>query len=119
LQKHYEKMDTVPQLFALGFAAYIYFMKATTVRDGKYYGDLNGTSYFIQDELAETFYKRWAGLSVPALVKEVLNDVAFWGTDLSSLPNFTEAVTEKLNSLINHGVKETIEATQSKKVLAA
>jgi tagaturonate reductase len=119
LQKYYEKTETAPTLFSLGFAAYIYFMKAITVRDGKYFGDLNGVSYFIQDELAETFYKRWAGLSVPALVKEVLNDVAFWGTDLSSLPNFTEAVTENLNSLINHGVKETTEATLSKKVLAA
>ena len=118
LQKHYEKTETAPELFSLGFAAYIYFMKATTVRDGKFYGELNGAAYFIQDELAETFYKRWAGLSVPALVKEVLNDTAFWGTDLSSLPNFTESVTEKLNSLINHGVKETIETTQSKTVLA-
>ena len=118
LQKNYEKTETAPELFSLGFAAYIYFMKATTVRDGKYYGELNGAAYFIQDELAETFYKRWAGLSVPALVKEVLNDTAFWGTDLSSLPNFTESVTEKLNSLINHGVKETIETTQSKTVLA-
>jgi tagaturonate reductase len=119
LQKYYEKTETAPELFSLGFAAYIYFMKAITVRDGKYYGDLNGASYLIQDELAETFYKRWAGLSVPALVKEVLSDLAFWGTDLAALPNFTEAVTDKLNSLINQGAKETIEITQSKKVIAA
>ena len=119
LQKYYEKTKAAPELFSLGFAAYIYFMKAITVRDGKYYGDLHGSSYLIQDELAETFYKRWAGLSVPALVKEVLGDGAFWGTDLTALPNFTEAVTEKLNSLINQGVRETIDATLSKKVISA
>ncbi|RYG44061.1 MAG: tagaturonate reductase, partial [Chitinophagaceae bacterium] len=119
LQKHYEKTDAAPELFSLGFAAYIYFMKAITIRDGKYYGDLHGASYLIQDELAETFYKRWAGLSVPALVKEVLSDGPFWGTDLAALPNFTQAVTDKLNSLINQGVKETIESTLSKKTIAA
>ncbi|HEX8316130.1 MAG TPA: tagaturonate reductase [Flavisolibacter sp.] len=119
LQKYYESADAAPDLFSLGFAAYIYFMKAATVRDGKYYGDFNGASYLIQDDRAEVFYKRWAGLSITALVKEVLQDAAYWGTDLGSLPGFTEAVTDKLNSLINSGAKETIEATKAKKVIAA
>lgn len=119
LQKYYESAETAPELFSLGFAAYIYFMKAVTIRDGKYYGDLNGASYFIQDDRAEVFYKRWAGLSITALVKEVLQDAAYWGTDLSSLPGFTETVTDKLNSLINVGAKETIELTKAKKVIAA
>lgn len=119
LLNHYTKSEQVPELFALGFAAYIYFMKATIVRDNKYYGDLNGTSYYIQDELADVFYKRWAGLSVPALVKEVLGDVMFWGTDLNTLSGFTAAVTEKLSGLLNQGVKESIENTATKKVFVA
>ncbi|RYY72784.1 MAG: tagaturonate reductase [Gammaproteobacteria bacterium] len=119
LLKHYEKFEQAPEAFSLGFAAYIYFMKAITVRDSKYYGDLNGASYYIQDEMAETFYKRWAGLSVPALVKETLGDVMFWATDLNSLAGFTEAVTDKLTALINRGVKETVEIMQAKKVIAA
>jgi tagaturonate reductase len=119
LLKHYESSDTALELFALGFAAYIYFMKGVTVRDGKYYGELNGASYLIQDDQAEIFYKRWAGLSIVALVKEVLKDVSFWGSDLNALPRFTEAVTEKLSIIINSGVKEAIETTYSKKGLAA
>ena len=119
LMKHYEKSESVPELFALGFAAYLYFMKAVTVRDKKYYGDFNGQSYLIQDEMAETFYKRWAGLSTSALVQETLRDSSFWGTDLNALPGFSESVIDKLNSLINLGVKETVEETQAKKVIAA
>jgi tagaturonate reductase len=119
LLRHYEKSDSAPELFALGFAAYLYFMKAVTSRDGKYYGDYNGASYLIQDEMAATFYKRWAGLSTSALVQETLRDTSFWGEDLNALPNFRETVIDKLTSLLNQGVKETIEITQNKKVIAA
>ena len=119
LLKHYESSETAPELFALGFAAYIYFMKGVTVKDGKYYGELNGAAYLIQDEQAEPFYKRWAGLSTVALAKEVLKDVSFWGSDLNALPGFCEAVTEKLSIIINSSIKEAIETTYSKKGLAA
>jgi tagaturonate reductase len=119
LLKHYESSETAPELFALGFAAYIYFMKGVTVKDGKYYGELNGVAYLIQDEQAEPFYKRWAGLSTVALAKEVLKDVSFWGSDLNALPGFCEAVTEKLSIIINSSIKEAIETTYSKKGLAA
>lgn len=119
LLNHYRKSEAVPELMALGFAAYLFFMKAATVRDAKYYGDFNGSSYFIQDEMAETFYKRWAGLSTSSLVIETLKDTSFWGTDLSALPGFADAVLEMLTNILNHGVKETIEIAQAKKVIAA
>jgi tagaturonate reductase len=69
--------------------------------------------------MAEGFYKRWHSLPAEALVKDVLQDTHLWGRDLSSLPGFLEAVTEKLNSLQTAGVKQTAEATLSKKVLIA
>jgi mannitol-1-phosphate/altronate dehydrogenase len=69
--------------------------------------------------MAATFYKRWAGLSTSALVQETLRDTSFWGEDLNALPNFRETVIDKLTSLLNQGVKETIEITQNKKVIAA
>ena len=120
LLKHYEKTRTAPEAFALGFAAYLYFMKAVSVKDRKYYGELNGTSYVIQDEAAETFYKHWSsGLSTGALVTAVLKDSNLWGTDLNALPGFAEAVTEKLNIIISQGAREGLEITQSKKVVAA
>jgi tagaturonate reductase len=119
LLKHYDNSKAVPGAFALGFAAYIYFMKGSTVKDGKYYGEVNSGTYYIQDELAETFYRRWSVLSPADLVKEVLHDVAYWGEDLYSLPNFAQAVTQNLNSIINSGIRQSLEIANSKKVVAA
>jgi tagaturonate reductase len=118
LMRHYEKTDAVPHAIALGFAAYIYFMKAVAKKSDGYYGELNGESYLINDEQAEIFYKRWTGLSIASLVQAVLGD-AFWGADLPSLPGFRQSVIEKLNLIINNGMKEAIESIPSKKVKAA
>lgn len=119
LLKHYQVHKTVPELFTLGFAAYLHFTKPVVKRGYQYYGQLNGGNYLIQDDHAELFYKRWSELSAADLVKEVLSDADFWGEDLHALPGFTQAVTDKLNSIVNHGVKETIEAVVLKKVAAA
>jgi tagaturonate reductase len=118
LVKHYEENDEVPQAIALGFAAYIYFMKATAKKGDQYYGEFNGETYLIQDDQAEIFYKRWMGLSVASLVQVVLSD-AFWGIDLLSFPGFKQSVIEKLNLIINNGMREAIESIPSKKIKAA
>jgi tagaturonate reductase len=119
LEKHYENCDAVPELFALGFAAYLYFMKAVIKKDGKFYAEINGQQYLIQDDQAEVFYKRWTGLTTASLVTEVLRDNAFWGTDLHGLPGFKQSVTDKLNLIMNNGMKEAIESIPAKKVEAA
>lgn len=118
LLKHYEQEENVPQLFALGFAAYLYFMKVVKQVSGKYYGESRGEAYLINDELAEAFYKRWNSLPVPALVEDVLRDTAFWGTDLSALPGFQQAVTENLKNVTELGTKEAIESIFTKKEVA-
>jgi tagaturonate reductase len=119
LMKHYEKNENPPELFALGFAAYLYFMKAVIKNGEQYYGEFNGQSYLIQDELAEVFYKRWTTLTPAAVVQEVLRDYGFWEEDLHSLPGFRQAVTDKLVLMMNNGMKETIETVHLKKVFAA
>ncbi|HWI94250.1 MAG TPA: tagaturonate reductase [Flavisolibacter sp.] len=118
LMKHYERNDTVPEAIALGFASYIYFMKAVACKGDEYYGEFNGESYLIQDDLAEIFYKRWTGLSIASLVQVVISD-AFWGVDLLSLPGFKQSVIDKLNLIINNGMKEAVESIPSKKIQAA
>lgn len=119
LLKHYERHDDAPGLFALGFAAYLYFMKAVERKGTQYFGELNGTKYQIQDDQAEVFYKRWMGLSNAALVQDALRDTGFWGLDLNSLPGFTQAVTEKLNGIIHGGIREAMEGISIKKIIAA
>jgi tagaturonate reductase len=118
LVKHYEKSDAVPQAISLGFAGYIYFMKAVTTSRKQYFGEFNGEAYLIEDEQADIFYKRWTGLSIASLVQIVLSD-AFWGVDLLSMPGFKLSVIEKLNLIINNGMREAIESIPTNKVEAA
>jgi len=115
LAQHYKNSQNAPELLSLGFAAYIYFMKAVKKADGKYYGEYKGTQYLIQDDQSEVFMQRWKSLAPADVVKEVLNDTEFWGEPLNTFPGFENAVTEKLNLLMNSGVKEAVEIVQSKK----
>ena len=108
LLRHYEQFGTVPELMALGFAAFLCFTRPVLKRDGQYYGERNGVSYLLQDAEAPTYYRRWNGLSTVALVQDVLRDTAFWEADLSELPGFGEAVLEKLTLLLEGEVKTAL-----------
>jgi tagaturonate reductase len=116
LLKHYEKTDKPPELFALGFAAYLYFMKAVKQENGQYFGQFNDQFYKIQDDMAEEYYKRWNNLQPPALVKSVLQDKGLWGEDLAALPGFYTVVNEKLQMIMNAGLKEALESVLHKKL---
>ena len=62
LIKHYSKSDSVPELFAFGFAAYLAFTHPVKIQDGNYFGEYNGKDYPIQDEQASVFFHRWKEL---------------------------------------------------------
>ncbi len=111
---HYERQQTVPELFALGFAAYLYFTKPVVKKGDHYFGELNGESYPIKDDQAEVFYYRWMRLSTGDLVEEVLRDTDFWGDDLHALPGFAQAVTDKLNLINDNGIIAVIESVVAK-----
>lgn len=119
LLRHYEKNQSAPEFFSLGFAAYLFFMKAMTRKGNQFFGEVNGSEYLIQDESAELFYKRWTALSVSELVRQTLRDQSLWGANLAALPGFEEAVAEKLNLIINHGMKEALEITSANRIAAA
>jgi tagaturonate reductase len=109
LINYYKKNKAAPPLFALGFAAYIYFMKDVT-KDGKaFYGGLNGVPYLIEDEFAEKFIVFWENNSADEVVKNVLQSTSLWGHDLSELAGFQKAVSEDLKSIMEKGMGETLE----------
>ncbi len=115
LFNYYEKNDKVPELFALGFAAWLYFMKAVKKNDKEYFGEFNGEKYLIEDDMADKFYDLWQNTEPDKLVKSVFKNIAFWGKDLTLLPGFQQSVTDKLNSIIENGMRATLEAVHSKK----
>ena len=116
LLRHYSKTDKVPVLMALGFAAYLLFMRSTRDNNGRYIGRNDGTEYQIQDDHADYFEGKWAGNNIDDVVEKVLGDKNFWGTDLLRLNGFAEAVKNDLSSLVNDGVLSTILKKQVNKI---
>lgn len=92
LQKHYQRSHEVPALVAVGFAAYLLFMRSDDVKD----------------DHAALFREKWERLEPSVLVKDVLADVSLWGTDLTALKGFTHAVTVMLSALLNDGAESLI-----------
>ncbi|HZH01525.1 MAG TPA: tagaturonate reductase [Flavisolibacter sp.] len=118
LKNHYKQTDAVPERMAIGFAAYLLFMKSALKTEGKFFGEFNGTQYQSQDDQAAVFHKRWGSQAPTGVVKETLRDIAFWGSDLSLLPGFQDAVLHHLRLMIDGGVKVSLEHTQTKKAVA-
>ncbi|GAB2560201.1 tagaturonate reductase [Spirosoma aerophilum] len=120
LQRYYEQFNEVPKLMALGFAAYLLFMKVVREEGGEFFGEIALASggklnYPIRDDKAGYFYGDWKTVkegdpaTVQEFVKSVLSDLTLWQTDLTALPGFSEAVAQNLNSLLTIGVVKTLE----------
>ena len=108
LQRYQELYNAVPEKVAIGFAAWMVFMKAVKKEGNVYYGELNGQSYPIKDEMAEYFYKSWQKMPPDVLVKTILSDAELWNTDLSRIPGFAEKVTEVLQEILQRGMMAVI-----------
>lgn len=103
LVHHYQKSDKIPYHIALGFAAYLAFMRVEKEQDGKYFGELNGKSYPITDDLAHFFYGLKNSIPADLWVNTILNNTDLWGTDLTLLPGFLVAVQQGYDVIIAHG----------------
>jgi tagaturonate reductase len=88
LINYYKEFGKAPELFAMGFAAYLQFMHAVKEENGKYFGDSNGELYPINCDYASYFYEAWKDFDL----KKILADTSLWGADLSALPGFEQAV---------------------------
>jgi tagaturonate reductase len=117
LLRHYSKTDQVPEHMALGFAAYLLFMKSTKNQKEQYAGISNGVEYVIQDDHAGYLAAKWNDEDPEKVVDSALADKQFWGTDLSRLNGFAEAVKSNLRSLMRNGVMATLRRVQLNKTV--
>ena len=101
ITRYYHHFLQPPKHIAIGFAAYLLFMKATVVKDNKYYGERNGNTYLIQDDKAARFYEVWKNNDAEAVVSKTLADAGLWGEDLSELPLFKSTVLMYLQMLLS------------------
>jgi tagaturonate reductase len=108
LLEHYTLQQEVPQAMALGFAAYLLFMKGVKKEGERIYGQVNGDFYWIQDDQAGYFFETWQQASPEELVAEVLKNTQLWGTDLTALPGFAAALEQYLNQLQSSGAAASL-----------
>ncbi len=103
LLHHYQRQSSPPQLMALGFAAYLLFMR--------------GGSHAVNDDKAGYYVKLWAEHTPAEVVHRSLSDDSLWGTDLTQLPGFETAVQEYLEDLIIKGATATLARATTKKTV--
>lgn len=92
LLQYYREFGKSPELFAMGFAAYLQFMKAEKEVNGNYYGESNGEYYPINCNFAPYFYEAWENFDLD----KVLANRSLWGEDLTQLDGFADAVRKYL-----------------------
>lgn len=110
LNKYYTMFKKPPELIAMGFAAYLLFMRPVKKEEDKYYGILDNQYYLIHDDRASYFFGLWDERSVDTIVTKVLSNTELWNEDLTRLEGFATAVAKKLESFIRRGVLQEIAA---------
>lgn len=118
LLHYHRKLQAVPHYMALGFAAYLRFMRATRQEGGVWYGEANGQPYPIQDEKASYFADLWQRLEPAELTRTVLHNQTLWGHDLLALPGFADCVTRYLEQLQELGAPATVAHALNRKPVA-
>jgi len=93
---------------ALGFAAFIRFMKVKQQPNGSFTGLLNGTEYTITDSQAEYFSKLWESSDAVNATTAILGNTELWDADLSVLPGFKSAVIANLNKIMAGNITEPV-----------
>lgn len=102
LLSHYQKFATTPSRMVQGFAAFILFMKPIETDGKAYFGELDGEKYPIRCDQAAYFYELWKQYpaDIEGLVSSLLADSELWGTDLTQLSGFREAVLSNVQAMI-------------------
>jgi len=109
LLRYAELYKTIPENMALGFAAYLVFMRAVKLDNDIYYGNFNGADYPIKDPKAGYFFEQWKNYLVPQVVKNVLSNASLWNADLAAIPGFAGKVTENVEEILQYGMLEVIQ----------
>lgn len=91
-----QKHQSVPQYMALGFAAYLRFMKCEKNEHGDFVGRIGSKSYILNDADAPVFAGLWATLDPEELVESVLKNEELWKRDLYEIPELADHVLSYL-----------------------
>ena len=115
LQDYYGQRgrQQAPRRIALGFAAWLRFMRGIKKEDDVVYGSMHQRSYAICDVQAARFLDWWPrdAVEVDRFVHEVLSSYDLWNADLTELPGFAGAVGASLTTLLEEGPEAALLGT--------
>ncbi|WP_169719467.1 tagaturonate reductase [Olivibacter sitiensis] len=104
------KLGKVPDLMAIGVAAFIYYMKCHQESDGKFVGFDSQDTYFIQDEYAHLWCTYWNGAKDETeLIAHVFADTKLFHTKVPTA--FIDKVAEYLAAMTQGKASFLIEST--------
>lgn len=109
LQQYFGKRNTVPHHMALGFAAYLLFMKPAAEKANGFTGDAGGKVYAINDDKAGLLQQLWHTGNTNNFVQKVLENTELWGANIDVLPGFRNAVTNYINDIQKNGIAQVLE----------
>ena len=98
--EYIKRKNALPKRLLFSLAALIAF----------YRGDRNGVNIPLKDDqsVLDFFAAQWVAFDVKAIAKATLQNVDFWGQDLTQFNGLLKEVTTSLNAITKHGMKEAL-----------
>ena len=98
--EYIKRENALPKRLLFSLAALIAF----------YRGDRNGVNIPLKDDqsVLDFFAAQWVAIDVKAIAKATLQNVDFWGQDLTQFNGLLEEVTTSLIAINKHGMKEAL-----------
>ena len=98
--EYIKRENALPKRLLFSLAALIAF----------YRGNRNGVNIPLKDDqsVLDFFAAQWIAFDVKAIAKATLQNVDFWGQDLTQFNGLLEEVTTSLNAITKHGMKEAL-----------
>ena len=98
--EYIKRENALPKRLLFSLAALIAF----------YRGDRNGVNIPIKDDqsVLDFFAAQWVAFDVKDIAKATLQNIDFWGQDLTQFNGLLEEVTTSLNAITKHGMKEAL-----------
>ena len=98
--EYIKRKNALPKRLLFSLAALIAF----------YRGDRNGVNIPLKDDqsVLDFFVAEWVAFDVKAIAKATLQNVDFWGQDLTQFNGLLKEVTTSLNAITKHGMKEAL-----------
>lgn len=121
IRRYIDKFGHPPRLMSLGIAAVILFLHPKKEEKGTYYGEWQGKSYAINDDLAGWWHTQWENGPdntseidfVQSWVRKLFEDKTVWDDAFQDMPGLMENISELLLQLIQQGITPTLQKVLS------